>query len=138
MAVTDTPVFAQTPIVAVGQTITTANTAKDGTGTVVTAYTAGSNGSLVGGVRFRAKGTNTASVARIFVNNGSDPTNAANNTLFDEVTLPATTLSEVAATAPVEWAPPQRFVLPSGYRITVTIGTTVAAGYAVTGYGQDL
>ena len=45
----------------------TANTAKDGTGTVLTVFTAdATNGGYVQRARFRAVGTNVATVARIF------------------------------------------------------------------------
>ena len=137
MPANTTPVYTLTPNITVGQTIQTANTAKDGTGTVVLVYTAGSNGSKVESVVFRATGTNTATVARIFVNNGSTPTSAANNSLFGEITLAATTLSEVGALADYRYQFPDNFRLPASYRIYVTIGTTIAALYAVTGYGAD-
>lgn len=125
-------------------TITTANTAKDGTGAVVTIFTAdGTNGGRVERVRFRSLGTNIATVARIFINNGSTNATAANNTLWAEVTLPATTLSEVAALALVEIPNAATvpdgtgfpLVLPPGYNLNVTLGTTVAAGYSVTAPG---
>lgn len=125
-------------------TITTANTAKDGTGTVVTIFTAdATNGGRVEKVRFRSLGTNIATVARIFINNGSTNATAGNNTLWAEVTLAATTLSEVAALALAEIpnaltvpdATGFPLVLPPGYKLNVTIGTTVAAGYAVTAQG---
>lgn len=137
MAANTVPIYTLTPIVVVGQTIATANTAKDGTGTVVTVYTAGANGSFPSGIHFRAIGTNIATVARIFVNNGSTNTSAGNNALFDEITLPATTLSETSATALYRWSPPDGFRLPNGYKFNLTLGTTVAAGYAVTGFGSD-
>lgn len=108
----------------------TANTAKDGTGTVLTIFTAdASNGGYVPRIRARAAGTNTASVLRVFINNGSTNATIANNVLFDEMSLPATTLSEVAATQLFEL--PLGFALPPGYKINVTLGTTVAAGYCV-------
>lgn len=137
MTANTTPIYTLTPVVSVGQTIATANTAKDGTGTVVTAYTAGANGSLPLGINFRPIGTNIATVARIFINNGSTNTSAANNSLFDEITLPAVTLSETAAQPVFRWNPPDGFRLPNGYKLNVTIGTTVAAGHAVTGFGND-
>lgn len=137
MVANTSPIFTLTPNITVGQTVQTANTAKDGTGTVVTVFTAGANGSLLKGVVFRATGTNTASVGRIFVNNGSTNATAGNNTLIGEITLTGTTLSEVAALASYEWVPPPNFCLPNGYKINVTIGTTVAATWAVTGYGGD-
>jgi hypothetical protein len=125
-------------------TIAAANTAKDGTGTVVTIFTAdATNGGRVERVRFRSLGTNIATVARIFINNGSSNATPANNTLWAEVTLAATTLSEVAALANAEipnalTVPDGTgfpLVLPPGYKLNVTIGTTVAAGYAVTAVG---
>lgn len=116
--------------------IATANTAKDGSGTVVTAFTAdATNGSYVQRIRFRAAGSNVVTVARIFVNNGSANSTPANNILYDEITLPATTLSETAALALYEL--PLNLVLPAGYKILVTIGTTVAAGYYVSCVGGD-
>jgi hypothetical protein len=114
--------------------ITTQNTAKDGTGTVLTVFTAdATNGGFVQRIRFRAAGTNIATVARVFINNGSANSTAANNILWDEITLAATTLSEVAALATYEL--PLNFALPPGYKLNVTIGTTVAAGYYVSVIG---
>lgn len=114
--------------------IATANTAKDGTGTVLTVFTAdATNGGYVNRIRFRAAGTNIATVARIFINNGSTNATPANNILFDEITLAATTLSETSAIANYEL--PLNFALPPGYVINVTIGTTVAAGYFVSVIG---
>lgn len=108
----------------------TANTAKDGTGTVLTVFTAdATNGGFVQRVRFRAAGSNIASVARVFINNGSTNATVANNVLFDEITLSATTLSEVAALATYEL--PLNLALPAGYKLNVTLGTTVSAGYFV-------
>jgi hypothetical protein len=136
--------FSAVASIAVGQTVATANTAKDGTGTVVTIFTAdATNGGRVERVRFRALGTNIATVARIFINNGSTNATAGNNSLYAEVTLPATTLSEVAALALQEIPnantvpDPTGFplVLPPGYKLNVTLGTTVAAGYCVTALG---
>ena len=137
MAANVTAIYPITPIIVVGQTIQTANTAKDGTGTVVTVYTAGSNGSSPTAILFRATGTNTATVARIFINNGSTNATAGNNTLIGEITLAATTLSETSALADYRWTFPDGFKLPSGYKVNITIGTTVAATYAITCYGGD-
>ena len=134
MAANTSPIFTLTPQVSWG-TIATANTAKDGTGTVVTVFTANTNGSFVESIVFRAAGTNVATVARVFINNGSSNATPANNTLVAELTLSATTLSEVSALAQYEIPINRR--LPSGYKINITIGTTVSAGYAVTCFGGD-
>lgn len=137
MAQNTQPIFTKTPKINWGTSkITTANTAKDGTGTVLTVFTAdATNGSYLSSISFRAAGTNIATVARIFINNGSDPTTASNNILYNEITLSATTLSEVTATT--NYVLPMNIALPSGYVINVTIGTTVAAGYYVSAVGGD-
>jgi len=135
MAANTAPIFSSLGDIEWGTTaITTANTAKDGTGTVLTCFTAdATNGGFVQRIRFRAAGTNIATVARVFINNGSTNATAANNILYDEITLAATTLSEVSALAVYEL--PLNFALPPGYKLNVTLGTTVAAGYYVSVIG---
>lgn len=139
MAVNVTPIYSKVGDIQWG-TISAANTAKDGTGTVLTIFTAdATNGGRVDRIRARALGTNVATVLRVFINNGSTPATAANNTLWAEATLPATTLSEVGALAVVEIPNGSDagfpLVLPPGYKLNVTLGTAVAAGYAVTAAG---
>jgi hypothetical protein len=138
------PIYPVAPKIQWG-TVTASNTAKDGSGTVVTVFTAGANGSKIDQIKVRALGTNVATVLRFFINNGSDNTVAANNTLIHEITIAATTLSEVAALADnditilkntVETIPPIPY-LPAGYKINCTIGTTVAAGLQITVHGAD-
>jgi hypothetical protein len=138
------PIFPITPRIEWNK-LTTANTAKDGTGTVATVFTAGSSGARIDQIKVRALGTNVATVIRFFVNNGSVNTTAANNSLVHEVTIPATTLSEVAALADIdvtiaknttETAVPIPY-LPAGFKLNVAIGTAVAAGVQVTVHGAD-
>jgi hypothetical protein len=93
-------------------------------------HTAGTNGSFVQKLLAKAEGTNTASVLRIYLNNGSTNTTAANNTFVKEVSLPATTLINTAAT--VEMEIPLNIALNPSFRIYVGVGTTVAAGWRVT------
>lgn len=137
MAKNTSPIFFTSANVAVGQTITTANTAKDGTGTVVTVFTATSEESRPLGIVFRPTGTATQTVARIFVNNGSTNATATNNSLIGELALPSVTLSETTAQPEFRWTPPPDLILPSGYKLNVTLGTTVAAAYQVFGYGGN-
>lgn len=112
----------------------TANTTKDLTlGTNYLVFTASSNGGYVQRLRFRALGTNVATVARVFINNGSTNATQVNNVLWDEVSLPATTVSETSALSTYEV--PLNFALPAGYRLYVTLGTGVAAGYSITCIG---
>lgn len=135
MAANTNPIYCKQGHIEWG-TITTANTAKNGTGTVVTVFTSSAtDGSRIEKIRFRALGTNVATVARIFINNGSTNATATNNVLYEEITLPATTLSEVAQLLNQEIN--LGIVLPVGYKINVTIGTTVAAGYAITTIAGD-
>ena len=69
MAQNINPVFLLVPVVSWGTLMTAANTAMDGTGTVVTIFTAdATNGGRCDEIRFKAAGTNVTTVARIFIN----------------------------------------------------------------------
>jgi hypothetical protein len=112
----------------------TANTTKDlSSGTISLVFTAGDKGGYVQRMRFRALGTNIATVARVFINNGATTATASNNVLWDEISLAATSISETSALATYEI--PLNFALPAGYRLYVTLGTGVAAGYSITCIG---
>lgn len=117
---------------AMAPTFTTA--AADYDGTTAThnklVFTAGANGGFVQRLRFKAKGTNTASVARIFLNNGSTNATASNNSFYGEVSLPATTAIATAATVEIDY--PMNFALPPNFKIYVGLGTTVSAGWVCT------
>ena len=125
------PIYSRTADIQWGTTaLATANTAKDGTGTVLTVFTAdATEGGWCGTLVARAAGTNVATVLRVFINNGATNGTAGNNILRYELTLPATTLSEVAQLPPYEI--PLNLNLPAGYKINCTVGTTVAAGYYI-------
>jgi hypothetical protein len=131
MAANNLPIFTRTPDTQwAAAPITAANTAKDGTGTVVTVFTAdATEGGRIGTLTARAIGTNVVTVLRVFINNGSTNATPANNVLIAEMTLPATTLTETAAQPPYEL--PLNRTLPPGYKINCTLGTAVAAGYAL-------
>lgn len=138
------PIFPLTPKIGYTGNLTTANTNKDGTGVINLLFSAGENGAKIDQIKVRARGTNVATVMRFFVNNGADPSVAANNTLVHETTIAATTLSEVAAladnditiTKESEVVSPIPY-LPPNHRIYVTIGTAVAAGLQATCWGGD-
>lgn len=122
------PIFSRLGDVQWNTAITAANTAMDGTGTVVTVFTAdATNGGYVNYIKFKAAGTNVATVARIFVNNGSTNATAANNALIGEVTLAATTGSNSSGLT--EYTYPLNFALPPGYKINVALGTAVVSGW---------
>jgi len=142
MAVNTIPIYSKAGQVGFTTTaLTAANTARDGTGTVATIFTAGSDGGRVERVRVTADGTNVATVLRIFINNGGATSTATNNVLYAEMTLPATTASAVAALATQELpntvdSTAFPLVLPAGYKLTATIGTAVATGVRITAIGS--
>ena len=87
------------------------------------------NGSRILKVVFQPIGTNVATAARLFLNNGQTNATVANNSYIQDVTLPITTLSEVASMPAVVLV--TDIVVPPFHKINLTIGTTVAAGYSV-------
>lgn len=107
----------------------TANTALDGSGTLYKAFTAGANGSYVQKIRFRPVGSPAATVCRVFISSSST-TSSTVTWLYDEITLPAVTLSQTAASSVFEL--PLNFALNANYLLYVTFGTST--GSAGTGY----
>ena len=109
--------------------ITAANTTTDLTsGTSYLIFTADStNGGYVQKLRFRPLGTNVATVARVWLNNGLTTGSADNNVLWDEISLAITSGSQTTALSVYEV--PMNIALPPSYAIYTTVGTTVAAGY---------
>jgi hypothetical protein len=93
------------------------------------------NGSYVSRIRLKAGGTNTASVARFYLNNGSAATTATNNQFFGEVSLPATTAIATAATVEIDY--PVNMAIPAGFRIYMGLATAVAAGWVATCVGGN-
>jgi hypothetical protein len=143
MAINTTEIFPALQNVSWGK-VATANTAKDGTGTVVTAFTAGSFGSKIDQIKIRSLGTNIATVVRFFLNNGSTNETAANNALIHEVTVPATTVSETAAQRDIDVTIKKGAAvvcpipfLPAGYKINIVTSKTIAAGLEVSIHGWD-
>ena len=115
-----------------------ANIAKDGTGTVSTILTANaSNGAFLTKISFEPAGTNVATIARIFLNNGLVNSTPANNTLIGQVELPATTLSESITTNLTAVQRAFNIAMPAGYKINVVLATAVAAGWHITAFGGD-
>ena len=146
MAQNTNPIFPLTPVnswvsgapATSGTPGLTANTTKDlssGTnyGPIFTGKAV--DGSRLDFIKVRALGTNVATVIRIWVNNGSVTTTAANNALYLERTLSATTVSE--NTEQPDNILPLNISLPAGYRIYATFGTVVAAGFHLTAVGGE-
>lgn len=132
------PIYTLTPAISWVAGITSANTAYDGTGSVNTIFTAGSNGSYVQSVRVKVGTANSsATVVRIFVNNGSTNSTAANNSLIAELSIPSTTQSNSAALPDFEI--PINRVLPASYVLNATLGTAPggSATIAITAFGGN-
>ena len=101
--------YASTPRAALGQ-VSTANTARDGTGTLATILTAGSNGTRIDDIKIQATGTTTAGVVRLFLHDGT------NARLFAEILVSAVTPS----TTVEAWSATllnQAIVIPSGWSL---------------------
>jgi hypothetical protein len=92
-------------------------------------------GSRLDFIKVRALGTNVATVIRIWLNNGSATGTAANNTLYLERSLSATTVSQTAELPDIIL--PLGISLAAGYRVYATFGTAVAAGFHLTAIGGD-
>ena len=128
MAVNTNPIYSGTGQIQFTTVLTAANTSYDATAAnAQTVFLASTSGSFVQRVRFKASGSATATVARVFLNNAGGVTGSAiNNVLFDEITLAATTATQTAATPVYEL--PMNIALPSGSAVVVTLGTAQAGG----------
>lgn len=63
--------YASTPKCGVEQ-VSVANTNRDGTGTIVTVFSAGASGSRIDAIDLKAVGTTTAGMIRLFIHDGAD------------------------------------------------------------------
>lgn len=100
--------FVGTPKNGVAQ-VTVANTARDGTGTLATVYTAGATGSRIDSLLVQATGTTTAGMVRLFISDGT-----TNHRLIMELPVVAIT---PAATVPA-WSATVNF--PKGLVLQAT------------------
>ena len=139
MASNTLPIYTRTGDVQWTTNMTAVNATTDVTsGTIYLAFSADTTeGGYVQRIRFKpnnASGTNNAAtVARVWLNNGSTTATAANNVFIDEISLPSTTGSGTAAIPVYEL--PLNFAMPPGYKIYVTLGTAVVGGYRATVIG---
>lgn len=139
MAVNNLPIYTRRGDVQWTSNMTAVNATTDLTsGTIYLAFSADTTeGGYVQRIRFKPNNNtgvnNVATVARVWLNNGSTTATAANNTFIDEISLPATTGSANAALPVYEL--PLNFAMPPAYSIYVTLGTGVAGGYRATVIG---
>lgn len=138
MAANTQPIFPIAPKVGGGKLIT-GDTSYENPSAKVILFSAGENGARIDQIKARALGTNTATVLRLFVYDGTT------YRLVHEVPLPASTAAadtetgsniDVLRDTGYEAIPPVPY-LPAGYSLIGTLGTTVAAGWMVTVFGGD-
>jgi hypothetical protein len=120
--------YASTAKTAVAQ-ISTANTARDGTGTIATVFTAGASGSRIDDILITATGTTTAGVVRLFLHDGT------NARLWKEVLVsaitPSTTVSPFSSTLNS-----QALVLQSGWSLRASTNNAETFNVLVTRAGD--
>lgn len=127
------PQFVATPHNQFSTTLTTANSALDGTGTSALVFEAGVNGSEVQHIRTSSKGANAQTIARFWENNGSDPNTATNNVLIEERVLTATSVSTTTPMFQDRW--PLNRTLKAGHRIYMTLSVAGTAGWQAEAVG---
>lgn len=125
------PNFSATLRTTVSQ-VSTANTNRDGTGTIVTCFTAGTNGSRIESVEVQATGTTTAGMVRLFLNDGT------NTRLLREVPIPAITPSGTvpAFQIPLVFGDYVPLLLPTS-SWSLRAATNNAETFNITVYGGD-
>lgn len=109
------PIFTGTPRCAIGQ-VSTANTNRDGTGTIATIFTPGANGSRIETITIMAVGTTTAGMIRLYIYDGT------NARLWKEIDVAALTPggTQKGFTAVIDCGDanhPNILVLPTGYSL---------------------
>lgn len=138
MAANTSPIFTAIPNCQVSF-ITAANTARDGSGALVTAFTAGTNGSLLSTITFTndaaAVGVSVLKVVRVFVTD----TSGANPTLLSEALLPLITSSNTVIGATVTVTYTNGLVIKSGQivKVSQSLCATSADNSAVVAQGGD-
>lgn len=121
------PAFAATPKCAVGA-LSVANANRDGTGTVVTVFTAGASGSKIEEVRITPAATTTAGMVRLYLYSGTV------YYLLSEHIIAAATLSPSVATT-VTTITYDSLILPSGWSLRAS--TEKAEAINVHAFGGD-
>ena len=109
--------------------VSTANTNRNGTGTIATVFTAGSNGSRIDDIYITATATTTAGVVRLFLNDGT------NTYLFEEILVTAITPSTTVAVFQAVLLN-QAIVLASGWSLRASTNNAETFNIQVTRAGD--
>lgn len=130
MAANINPIFTLTPVIGVVN-ISTANTNRDGTGTLGTVITGSTNGTRISQIVIKALGTTTAGIVRLFIDNG------VSVHLWKEISISAISASDtvIAFSASVDLTGEYALILPNNYILKA--GTEKAESFAVFAEGGN-
>lgn len=107
--------------------ISTANTARDGTGTIVDVLTAGTQGTLIELIRVVATAATTAGNVKLFLHNGSA------YRFYDELAVTAITPSATVVPFEIELIPSKPLVVPTGWKFAAAPHNAETFNVFVTG-----
>ena len=128
MSANTVPRYTESVVLGMAQ-ISTANTNRDGTGTLGTVHTAGEHGSRIDLIRVVGTGTTTAGVVRIFVDDGS------NVRLLKEILVDAITPSTSIEVFTDEYQPTEPLLMPATWILKAS--THNAEAFNVFAIGGD-
>ena len=120
--------FTATPKVGV-VVISTANTNRDGNGTLGTVFTAGASGSRIERVQIKAQATTTSGMVRLFVHNGTTAY------LLTEIQVVPVTPSGTVSAYEATFVFDGGLVIPTGYSLRAS--TNNAESFNVIALGGD-
>lgn len=100
-------------------------------------YSASLNGSRIDELRILSLGTNPATVVRLFVNNGSDNNTIINNSLFDEITIAGTSMTEAVANVVNDIVYTNGLNLAPSHRLLAVTSVSQSDGLHITAFGGD-
>lgn len=123
-----TPTFASVPKIGLA-TISTANSGRDGSGTLTNVVSAGSSGTKINEIIVEALSTTTSGTVRVFIYDGN------NNYLFDEIAVAANV--PTASNTTVRYSKIyDNLVLPNNYILKAS--THNAESFNIIALGADL
>lgn len=118
------PIFVSTIRTEAGE-ISVANTNRDGTGTIVTIFTAGASGSKVVNIVVKAESNTTAGMVRLFLYDG------ATYSLWQEISISAITVSGTTQTFYASIAPD--LILETGWSVRASTHNAEVFNVIITG-----
>lgn len=118
MPANNSPIFVLTPNLGFAR-LSAANTASDGSGTLVTAFTAGTNGSRIDFITITNSQVTAATSSNMVIKIFITDTLGVNPRMLTEVTLPAVTRSTTVAGSTTTVTFSNGLIIPSGTLIRV-------------------